>query len=120
MPRIVKVLSANIADMTETLRILRDEVEDLRGALMAKPISSRRIPIGFDRACEIVGKSKNTLYRYTSQGRIPHYKKGGSVYFFEDELLEWVRAGRFEQTENLSETADMPIIQLPSKSRRSH
>lgn len=118
LPRTVKALAMNIAEMADSLRVLRDEVEDLRGALMSKPVNARRIPVNIDRACEIIGKSKNTMYRYTSRGLIPHYKRGNSIYFFEDELLEWVRRSRIDQIDDLPENSDRTIIRLDSKSGR--
>lgn len=76
-----------------------------------------RVPISIDRACEIVGKSKNTMYRYTSQGRIPHCKKGKTIYFFEDDLMEWIREGRCDTIEDRVAATEKNIIQLAPKSR---
>jgi len=36
--------------------------------------------------------SKPTMYRLTSQKRIPHVKVGGCVRFIESQLIEWVES----------------------------
>ena len=76
-----------------------------------------RIPVSFERACEITGKAKNTMYRYTSQGLIPHYKRGKTVYFFEDELLEWVRNSRIETLLERQDSQDRNILSIQAKSK---
>ncbi len=41
-------------------------------------------------AANFLGFSKPHLYRLTSQGRIPHYKKGKFLTFKKSELEEWL------------------------------
>lgn len=118
MPNVIAQLSLDILEMSNALHILKEEVEGLREHVMAKPVSARRIPVNIDRACEIIGKAKNTMYRYTSQGLIPHYKRGRTVYFFEDELLEWVRKSRLETLLEQSEGQHQKIIPIQAKSKR--
>ena len=118
MPNLVGVLTVKIEEMSETLTMLKEELEDLRESVMAKPITSKKIPVSIDRACEIIGKSKHTIYRYTSHGLIPHYKQGKTIYFFEDELLEWIRKCRLEQLIDIPENRDRQIIQISAKSKR--
>lgn len=58
------------------------------------------------------------MYRYTSQGLIPHYKRGKTIYFFEDELMAWVREGKCESIDERLAEAEKNIVQLAPKSRR--
>lgn len=34
---------------------------------------------------------RSTVYRMTSEGRIPHFKRGGRVYFSRQEVLNWLK-----------------------------
>lgn len=58
-----------------------------------------------EEAVEILQISKPTMYRLTSQKRIPHIKVGGSVRFLESRLIEWLESnavepgGTYERTE---------------------
>lgn len=74
-----------------------------------------RIPVGVERASEITGKAKNTLYRYTSRGLIPHMKVGKKLYFYEDELISWLESGKCETLEEQARRTERTILQLRSK-----
>jgi len=39
-------------------------------------------------------KAKSTVYTLVRKGSIPCYKSGKKLYFYEDELLEWINTGR--------------------------
>ena len=47
----------------------------------------KRIPIGIDDACKLIGKAKPTVYTLVRKRLLPCYKNGKHLYFFEDELL---------------------------------
>ena len=49
-----------------------------------------RRPIGIAEACRLV----MTVYTLARKGLIPCYKKGKRLYFYEDELLAWIAAGK--------------------------
>lgn len=50
--------------------------------------------IGIDEAAKILGLKRTTLYSRTSNRTIPHYKRGGKLYFRRSELIEWLTQGR--------------------------
>lgn len=35
--------------------------------------------------------TKTSIYRLTSEGKIPHYKINGKLKFLEEELQEWIK-----------------------------
>ena len=47
-------------------------------------------------AAELVKLSIATIYALTSRRQIPHYKRGGKLYFRRSELIEWLTEGRRE------------------------
>ena len=50
----------------------------------------KRIPIGIEEASRTIGKAKPTIYALVRKRLLPCYKTGKKLYFFEDELLEWI------------------------------
>ena len=50
--------------------------------------------IGIDEACEVIQKAKPTIYALIRKGIIPAYKRGKKLYFYKEELLQWVESGR--------------------------
>lgn len=57
-------------------------------------VPQKRVPIDITEACQIIGKAKPTIYTLVRKRLIPCYKNGKKLYFFEDELLEWISKGR--------------------------
>jgi excisionase family DNA binding protein len=51
-------------------------------------------PLGISEAAKHIGKSKPTIYRLVGEREIPHHKKGGKLYFFKEELDEWIKTGK--------------------------
>lgn len=51
-------------------------------------------PIDVEEVCRLTKKARSTIYRNCNQGTIPCYKKGGKLYFFKSEILEWLRSER--------------------------
>lgn len=46
------------------------------------------------QACQFLHISRNGLYIACREGRIPHYKVGGSIRFDPDELRGWLESNR--------------------------
>ena len=57
-------------------------------------VPPKRIPIGIDDACKLIGKAKPTVYTLVRKRLLPCYKNGKHLYFFEDELLAWIEGGK--------------------------
>lgn len=76
---------------------LLSEVAELK-SMVAKGqppvIIPKRTPVGIEDACRIIGKAKPTVYTLVRKRLLPCYKNGKKLYFFEDELLDWIAAGK--------------------------
>jgi excisionase family DNA binding protein len=48
-------------------------------------------PLSIEEASAFIGLAKQTLYKFTSEGTIPHHKQGGKLFFFREELIEWIK-----------------------------
>lgn len=95
IPLINSKLDAEIsADLAPRLRVLSlmDLLAFLRGlsnSNVAEPRTKKSggKRIGFPEACELLGKSGSTLYRWIREGRVPFYRVGREYEFDRDELL---------------------------------
>lgn len=65
-------------------------------ATLIEPASTATMPEGRQRidinaASEILDRSPAAIYQLIKTKSVPHYKDGRKVYFFSDELLEWIK-----------------------------
>ena len=68
-------------------------------------VSHKRIPIDIEEACRIIGKAKPTVYALVRKRMIPCYKNGKKLYFFEEELLEWISKGKKKTLQEIESEA---------------
>ena len=74
--------------------------------LKPKTSSDKHRLVEIDEACKITRKAKPTIYTLARKGLIPAYKRGKKLYFYEDELLQWIESGRKQmQAMSLQEQA---------------
>ena len=64
-----------------------------------------------DEAVAFTGYSKSAIHSATSKDTIPHFKRGNKLFFFKDELVEWLksdsrpkRGKRFQANNNSKES----------------
>ena len=69
-------------------------------------VPQKRIPIDITEACQIIGKAKPTVYTLVRKRLIPCYKNGKKLYFFEDELLEWITKGKKKTIQEIQSEAE--------------
>ncbi|GAB3959060.1 hypothetical protein GCM10028805_54450 [Spirosoma harenae] len=88
--------------MENPFEIIQQEIRHLQGLvsqLLARPVSVRdepELPIFMEVAEKILGVSQSTIYKHIKD--IPHYKRNGKLYFFQSELLAYIR-GELPQSE---------------------
>ena len=85
-----------VAYLIEEISTLKAIVENQQSAAPAK-----RLPIDIDEASRVINKAKPTIYTMVRKGLIPCYKNGKRLYFYEDELLEWISQGRRKSSAEL-------------------
>lgn len=59
-----------------------------------KSVSEAECPIDIEAAASILHLSRSTVYALTSRRKVPHYKRGGKLYFLQSELLAWLMDGK--------------------------
>ena len=87
-------LPSAIQKLMEDVKSLNEKV-DMIAAKTGQDISHdpHRI-ISVEEVCRMIKKTRNTLYSMTSKGEIPSYKQGKYLYFFEDEIVDWIKQCR--------------------------
>ena len=89
--------------LPEAVGYLTEQVIELKkmvAELQPQP-SDKHVLVEIDDACHIIRKAKPTIYTLVRKGLLPAYKKGKKLYFYEDELLKWIEAGK-KQSQPLS------------------
>ena len=73
------------ADISEIKRLLNQEQQD------PKPGTQLMI---LQEVADFLHLSTSSIYRLVSGRSIPFHKVGGRLYFMENELIDWIKAGR--------------------------
>lgn len=60
----------------------------------AAPSTPESTVFDIDAFCEYSGLSKDTVYRKTGKGQIPHSKRGKRLYFDKSEVDAWLMANK--------------------------
>jgi excisionase family DNA binding protein len=66
-------------------------------------------------AAEFINKSVPTLYALVSRGEIKHSKKGKRLYFFEEDLISYIKEGRRKTQTELAADAKTYIAHKSKK-----
>lgn len=66
--------------------------------------------LSIDEACSLLHLAKPTIYGLVSAGKIPYMKQGKKLYFSQQELTEWIKAGHSSGAEELTATIDQAIV----------
>ncbi|MFR9524559.1 MAG: helix-turn-helix domain-containing protein [Rikenellaceae bacterium] len=101
--------------LPKAVAYLIEEVTTLKSLLVNQKQTeqpAKRLPIGIEEAKAILQKATSTIYRLVGKGDIPHYKQGRKLYFYEDELLDWVAQGKRKSSIEIREEMEreMSII----------
>jgi excisionase family DNA binding protein len=110
-------MKVNNTNLFEALELLIQEVVDLKANMGSLRPSTPETPeaetsravnemIDIDEVCRITMKARPTIYRLTSRGEIPCYKSGKKLYFFRDEIIDWIRNGKKNSYKDLLAEAE--------------
>ena len=83
--------------LPQAVGYLTEQVERIHkivAALQPQTATDKHRIVEIDEACKITRKAKPTIYTLARKGLIRAYKRGKKLYFYEDELLQWIESGR--------------------------
>lgn len=78
-----------VSELTEQVFTLTELVSNLHSSK-----SDERNLIGIDEACKVLHKAKPTIYALVRRGLLPAYKREKKLYFYREELIEWIESER--------------------------
>jgi predicted DNA-binding transcriptional regulator AlpA len=80
---------------------------DKRIEALHNQTQKKEAPALVPEVSQFLGRSQNWTRRETASGRIPGYRKTskGDFYFFISEIVEWIKEGRIESTDEILEKA---------------
>lgn len=81
-------------------------------------VPQKRVPIGIEEACRIIGKAKPTVYALVRKRLLPCYKNGKKLYFFEDELVEWISNGKKKTLREIESEVEADIHSIYNRKRK--
>ena len=108
----MKVNNTNIFSAVELLINQVNEVlvlvkENNSKTVQIEAPASANDPIDVEEVCRLTKKARSTIYRNCNQGTLPSYKKGGKLYFFKSEVLEWLKSERKKSDTDYYAEAEM-------------
>ena len=68
-------------------------LDDIGQRIGNAPSEDNHVLMDIREASAFVRKKVSSLYAYTSERRIPFYKRGNTLYFFKDQLIKWIESG---------------------------
>ena len=117
----MNVNEISFENLPKAVAHLVSEVEELK-LLVEKGqttiLPQKRVPIGIEQACLIIGKAKPTVYALVRKRMLPCYKNGKKLYFFEDELLEWITRGKKKTLREIENEAMAEFKKRPKGFRK--
>lgn len=94
LPKAVSEINAKMDFILQELRTLGANKQD-----------SLPDMITLEECASFLGKTTSTLYTMTSKGTIPYHKGGNKLYFFKNEIIEWLKKDN-EPTSSTGETIE--------------
>lgn len=84
-----------------TLKSIADRLAVIEQAIRMQV----REVIDMDDCAVLTGYSKQHLYRLTSSHAIPHYRRGGKVFFRKTEIEDWLTSVRIKTNDEIEKEA---------------
>lgn len=78
--------------LIERVEQLAGKVDEVLCRVAGKDTGKRNL-LSLEEVTSLLGKSASTIYAMTSGKRIPYHKRGNKLYFFEDEVMQWIEHG---------------------------
>jgi predicted DNA-binding transcriptional regulator AlpA len=84
----------NGLEVADFLREIREIVHEEVLANMVSKEAKNEDWMDLDETAAFLKKAKQTVYGYTSNSSIPHYRRGGKLYFLKSEIETWLLNGK--------------------------
>ena len=86
-------LPSAVGELLTKVNTMMTRLDDIGQRIGNAPSANDHVLMDIREASAFVRKKVSSLYAYTSERRIPFYKRGNTLYFFKDQLIKWIEAG---------------------------
>lgn len=86
-------LPSAVGELLTKVNTMMTRLDDIGQRIGNAPSENDHVLMDIREASTFVRKKVSSLYAYTSERRIPFYKRGNTLYFFKDQLIKWIEAG---------------------------
>lgn len=101
------VITGNRSEFRNMLKGILEELMNERTERTGK--ETKRI-LSVSEAAEFLKLKVSTLYEKTAMRLIPHIKKNNRLYFYQDDLEEWLSNGRVKTKQELQGEAQTLVM----------
>ena len=86
-------LPSAVGELLTKVNTMMTRLDDIGQRIGNAPSEDNHVLMDIREASAFVRKKVSSLYAYTSERRIPFYKRGNTLYFFKDQLIKWIESG---------------------------
>ena len=86
-------LPSAVGELLTKVNTMMARLDDIGQRIGKAPNEDNHVLLDIREASAFVRKKVSSLYAYTSERRIPFYKRGNTLYFFKDQLIKWIESG---------------------------
>lgn len=79
-------LPSAVGELLTKVNSVLTRLDQIDGRLDSAPQEDQHVLMNIKEAAAFLHKEVSTLYAYTSERRIPFYKRGNTLYFYKDQL----------------------------------
>lgn len=94
----------------ERLDRIEKEIEKLSAN---DPLANANDPMDIKALSAYIKTSPSAIYKFTSEGSIPHYKNGKRLYFKREEINEWIFTTKVNTGYDIDKAANEYIRKHP-------
>jgi excisionase family DNA binding protein len=85
-------LPSAVALLIEKVDSLQSRLDE---ALKPRQPQDDHVLLDINGASKLLGKAHSTIYQMTSNRQLPFCKRGNKLYFFKDQLMQWIENGGY-------------------------
>ena len=87
LPDAVAELIKKVDGLSKQLEVLSEKI-----------VPGRPDILSLEQCADFLGKTQSTIYTMCSRGRIPYHKGGNKLYFFMNELVDWMKSATLHKS----------------------
>lgn len=102
--------------VAELRQLFREEIAQvLKEYNFAQATTTEKKIYNLEETADYTGFSKSHLYKLTSSGQIPHFKRGKKLFFEKFAIDEWLLANKVKDSSELLHEANQYLLQKRRK-----